>query len=146
MPNIASVLKAEIARLARKEVRSQIEATKNAAAQHRHHIAELRRQVSTMQRQLASLQKAAGKTRSAVTPQTPDKAIRFSAKGLRSHRQRLGLSAEDYGRLVGVSAQSIYNWEREAATPRAAQKARLASLRSIGARAARAHLEKLDGE
>ena len=142
MPNIASVLKAEIARLARKEVRSEIEATRNAAAQHRRHIAELRRQIAALQRQVASLDKGSRTS----TPPAVEKARRFSAKGLRSHRQRLGLSAEDYGRLVGVSAQSIYNWEREVATPREAQKAKLSALRAVGARAARAHHERRDGE
>jgi hypothetical protein len=38
--------------------------------------------------------------------------VRFVADGLKSQRSRLGLSAADYGRLVGVSAQSVYNWNK----------------------------------
>jgi DNA-binding transcriptional regulator YiaG len=143
MPNIGAVLKAEITRLSRKEVKSQIEATKNAAVQHRRFIAELRREVARLQKQVAALQK----TRAASAPETrATTPSRFSAKGLRSHRQRLGLSAEDYGRLVGVSAQSIYNWERQAAAPRESQKTKLAALRRVGSRAARAYLERLDSQ
>jgi len=66
--------------------------------------------------------------------------FRFVAKGLRSQRARLGLSADEYAKLVGVSAQSIYNWEHGHATPRPAQVAAIARLRSIGKREARAQL------
>jgi DNA-binding transcriptional regulator YiaG len=142
MANIGSLLKAEITRLSRKEVRSLTEATRTASAQHRRYIAALRREVTQLQQQLALLQKRL-KVPSA-SPSAPAKPVRFVAKGLRSHRDRLGLSAEDYGRLIGVSAQSIYNWEREAAQPRQAQKAALATLRGIGSREARARLDQLD--
>ena len=46
MPNIAAVLREEISRLSRKEVRSQVDATKRATTQHRRHIATLKRQVA----------------------------------------------------------------------------------------------------
>jgi transcriptional regulator with XRE-family HTH domain len=65
------------------------------------------------------------------------------ARGLRSHRDRLGLSAEQYGRLAGVSAQTIYSWERGTSTPRARQRASLAEVRGLGKREARARLEAL---
>ena len=45
MPNIASVLKDEILRLARKEVRRELEGLKKASAQYRSDIAALKRQV-----------------------------------------------------------------------------------------------------
>jgi DNA-binding transcriptional regulator YiaG len=143
MPNIGTVLKAEISRLSRKELRAHTESTKHAVAQHRRFIAELRRQLSQLERQVATLQRVA-RPASASSPAPDAKRTRFSAKGLRSHRERLGLSAGDYGRLVGVSAQSIYNWERETAAPREAQKARLAAVRALGSRAARARLEQMD--
>lgn len=50
MPNIATALKAEIARVARKEVRSEINVLKKASTQHRSHIANLRRQVEALQK------------------------------------------------------------------------------------------------
>ena len=42
MPNIAALLKQEITRLARREVRAQVQATKKASTQYRRHIAALR--------------------------------------------------------------------------------------------------------
>lgn len=144
MPNLGAVLKAEITRLSRKEIRSELEATRKSSAQQRSYIAELRRQMAALERQVAVLSRR-GKATSASAPDAvPAKPTRFAAKGLRSNRERLGLSATDYGRLVGVSAQSIYNWESEATEPREAQKAKLATLRGIGAREARDRLSELD--
>lgn len=52
---------------------------------------------------------------------------------------------EDLGKLLGVSAQSIYNWEAEKARPRAEQIAKLAVLRGLGKRGIAAQLTQLVG-
>lgn len=70
------------------------------------------------------------------------KPIRFVAKGLRSMRQKLGLSAAELASLIGVSEQSVYNWEQKKATPRREQVAAIVGLRGIGKKEARARLEK----
>ena len=143
MPNIATVLREEISRLSRKEIRSQLYATKKATTQHRRHIAALKRQIAQLGRQVASLARNVLHTPQAVSPASTATRPRFVAKGLRSQRKRLGLSATDYGKLVGVSAQSIYNWERELASPRTEQLSRLAALRGIGKRKAAERLKQL---
>jgi len=136
MPNIGAMLKQEITRLARREIRAQTQATKKASNQYRRHIAALRRQVATLERQLALVRRRVGTAAPAAASGESAQKIRFVAKGLKSQRARLGLSAADYGRLVGVSAQSIYNWEQGHATPRAGQLAVLAARRGIGKREA----------
>src|SRR2546423_5357422 len=73
------------------------------------------------------------------------KPARFSAKGLQAQRSRIGLSPTDFGKLLGVSAQSIYNWESEKARPRPEQIAKLVALRSLGKREVAVRLEKLNG-
>jgi DNA-binding transcriptional regulator YiaG len=139
MPNIGAVLKQEIARLSRKEVRGQVTTTKKASAQHRRDIAALKRQVAALAKQVAMLAKRP-RTVEAAGLADDGQRSRFSAKGLKSHRAKLGLSAGDYGKLVGVSAQSVYNWEAGKASPRAGQRAQLAALRSLGKREAHARL------
>jgi DNA-binding XRE family transcriptional regulator len=64
---------------------------------------------------------------------------------LRSHRERLGLSADALAKLVGVSTQSIYNWEHGVTRPRQAQLTMLATLRRLGKRDVRTRLERLEG-
>ena len=55
---------------------------------------------------------------------------------MKAQRSRLGLSAADYGKLVGVSGLTIYNWEHGKARPRKAQLAALVTVRGVGKREA----------
>ena len=144
MPNIGALLKQEISRLSRREVRSQTTTTRKASAQYRRHIATLKRQVAKLERQVALLTAKVLDARTAAAPDSEGKRIRFVPKGLRAQRERLGLSAADYAKLVGVSSQSIYNWEHGAASPRPEQLATLAALRGMSKREATARLEQAE--
>ena len=143
MPNIGAVLREEITRLSRKESRSERDSTKKATAQHRRNIAELKRQVAQLERQVALLSRKVLTSVPAVSPNSTAAPVRYSAKGVRSQRNRLGLSANAFGKLLGVSAQSIYNWEQGVANPRGEQLAKLVALRAIGKREATARLEQI---
>jgi DNA-binding XRE family transcriptional regulator len=143
MPNIGNVLKQEIVRLSRRESRSQVDSTRKATIRHRHEIAALKRDMAQLERQVVLLSRKNLGAQAAAAAATNGKTARFSAKGLRVHRERLGLSADDFGKLLGVSAQSIYNWEQEKARPRAELLTKLAALRAIGKRDAQSRLEQL---
>ena len=143
MPNITVVLREEITRLARKEIKNQTEALRKASSEHRKKIAEMRRQVSELKRKIVFLEKQVPKKIEPKAGEDDTGNFRFTARGLRSNRKRLGLSASDYGKLVGVTGQSVYKWEQEATRPRAQQIAALAVLRRMGKKEALARLEKL---
>lgn len=143
MPNIGSVLKIEIARVARKEVRGETQQLKKHAAQYRTEIAALKKRLADLERQLKRQSKA---TRSAPTGDQSEemgKALRFSASGLAKQRKRLALSAREVGALLGVSALSIYKWEAGKVRPRTKQLEAIASLRTLGKREAAARLDAL---
>jgi DNA-binding transcriptional regulator YiaG len=145
MPNIAAVFKEEIVRLARKEIRRQTNVLRKASAQYRKDIAEMKRRVSALQRRVSPLEKQVLMDVPPRVAEVDARRVRFTAQGLRSQRQRSGLSAGDYGKLIGVTDQTIYNWEHETARPRKQQVALIASLRHMGTREARARLEQLAG-
>ena len=132
MPNIATVLKDEISRIARKEMRAEIAPLKKAVNAVRVDVAALKRRSHVMEQELRRLRKAGPKVASVDPNEPSSRAQRFSAKGLASQRQRLKLSADDCGALVGVSGQSIYNWESGTARPRAEHLAAIATLRAMG--------------
>lgn len=136
MPNIGSVLKVEITRLARKEIKAQVDALKKANVGYRRDIAELKRQVASLERAVKNI----GKQKPKASQEGEVAATRFSAKGLKSMRKRLGLSAADFGKLAGASAQSIYSWEAGKTVPRKSQQSALAGLRGIGKKEAKARL------
>ena len=140
MPNIAGVLKEEICRLAKKEIKAQVGPTKQAVARYRSDIATLKRQLGQQERELKLLKKQQGQPQA---DEEPLESIRFSARSVKAQRSRLGLSAADYGKLVGVSGLTIYNWESEKARPRKAQLAALVAVRGIGKREALQKLAEL---
>ncbi len=142
MANLAVVLKDEIRRLARKELKSHLGTTRQAVGRYRREIAELKRQLQAQAKKIARLERRGGQT-SDEQPAVDmaDEAIRFSAKSVRSQRRRLGLSAADYGKLIGVSGLTIYNWEQGKTRPRQSQLAALVAARGIGKREALARLQ-----
>lgn len=146
MSSFASAVKVEIQRVARKEIREHLTLVRKATIKHRHEIASLKRSIRALEQKNRSLRRA-----EPARPEYPDNgataspttARRFDASGLRSLRERLDLSAPEFGRLIGVSSQSIYNWEQEKARPRAAQLEAISRARALGKRKARVMLDEL---
>jgi len=137
MPTLAKLLKEEIVRLSRKEARTQIEPLRKASAAHRRQIAALKRTVAQLQREAAALGRA---SRKATPTREAQGSTRFVAKGLRTLRERLGLSLGQLGLLAGVSGQTIRNWESKKSAPGEEHRAVLFGLRTIGKREAAARL------
>ena len=141
MPNIATLLKNEISRVARKEQRGESLALRKSVSNHRSEIAALKRRVQALEQQLRRLARGGPRTAAAADDEgSAAPAIRYSAKSLASQRRRLGLSAADCGVLVGATAQSIYNWEAGKVRPRARHLAAIAALRTLGGQDAKAHV------
>ncbi len=141
MPNIATVLKQEITRLARKEAKTHVEPLRKANAQYRRDIAELKRQLQAMKKRVDYLDARERKRLKEPVSVSTAGAPRFSPAWLNAHRDKLGLAAADYAELVGVSPQTIYNWEHGRSKPKAKQLAALAAIRGIGKREALRRLE-----
>ena len=147
MPNIASVLKEEVARVARKELRGETQRLKKASTVYRSAIAALKRRVAALEKQLARVEKKGVKALAAApAADEGGPRMRFSAQGVQALRKRLGLSAPQLAALLAVSAQTIYNWEANKARPRVRQLAAMASLRSLGKRGAAAKLVEVEGK
>ena len=146
MPNIASLLKSEIARVARKEVRGETVHLKKAVSAYRSEIAALKRRAQALEQQLRRLSKRSTKAEPLANghdDEADGQPFRFSAKGLASHRKRLGLSAHDCGLLLGASGQSIYKWEEGEVRPRAKHMPAISALRHMGKKEAAARLAEL---
>ena len=162
MANLASTLKEEISRIASREIRQQTAGTAKAVTRLEREIAALNRRLDALQDKPSSPPKegapkqTAGKKKTGKTaatkkqttkaaPASDKQSLRssFSAAALKAHRERLGLSADNYGRLIGVSGLSIYNWEQEKARPREGSIEALMTIKRIGKREAAKRLEAL---
>ena len=147
MPNIATVIKAEITRLARKEVREGSDGLKKTVATQRAEIASLKRRLQELEGVVKKLAKGSsavasrpGAPVSSESGKSNGTGLRFRAKGMAANRKRLGLSAADFCLLVGATGQSVYAWESGKAKPRPEALAAIASLRGIGKLEAEAKL------
>ena len=142
--SFATVLKSEITRVANREIRAETQSLKKTAAQNRSSMAELKRRVLALERVVKQLTRNAADVAANSAPADSDittPQVRFSASRLAAHRRRLALSANDFGRLMGVSAQSIYKWENGVVRPRAGQLQALASVRGLSKQQAKARLD-----
>jgi DNA-binding transcriptional regulator YiaG len=147
MPNVATVLKEEITRLARKEAKAAVAPVRKPSVRLRKDAADLKRRVALLEKETKRLQVLLANleaTQPATAPEAEKKGW-ISGKGIKSLRRKLGLSQAELAALVGVSNNTIYLWERNSGmlTLRKATKATLFSVRGIGARAARQRLEEM---
>ncbi len=144
MANIAALLKQEITRIVRKELKSETELLKKANARYRSEIAELKRRIAFIERQLKAVERQSSKLAPTTTmAQEPDGKIRFRADGLKKHRERLGLSAPALASILDVSPQTIYNWEAATSRPNKDQVIKIAILRKMGKREVQQRLAQM---
>lgn len=144
MPNLSAIFKSEVTRLSKKVVKENLDPLHKSLAVQRRQIAELKKQTDFLAKELKRARRVAASEESAASTESKSAGQRFQARGLRSLRAKLGLSAEEFGRLAGVSGQSIYNWESGKTLPRQSQLAGLAALRGIGKREANKRLATAD--
>ena len=141
MPNIASVLKVEMLRLAGKVVRSALKPLKSEKMALKRAVRDLRKRILRLEKDNELLLAEQKRYRKLVVSAIPADAlnIRVTAKGMCSLRRRLGLTQVEFARLLGVTSQTIWMWERKQGSLRVKDetKKRIYAIRDIGAREAR---------
>ena len=140
MSNIAIAFKHEITRLARKEVRNQIRSLHKTSARLRKDAAALKRQNKKLQAELARLARQLGKGSAVPPAEAAAPNPRFSVRSVKSQRKRLGISAADFGKLIGVTAHTVYAWEHGRVKPGRTKLAGLADIRKLGKTAVKERL------
>ena len=148
MSNVITALKAEISRIARKEVKAAIAPIRKPANTTRLTLADLKRRVSALEQENKRLAALLSKVPQPEPAEEPAKAKGWiSGKGILSLRRKLGLSQEAFAQLVGVSPNAVYQWEHKSGTLRLHEKTRAAmmAVRGLGAREAKAKLAGMAG-
>lgn len=150
MTTFASTLKKEIARVARKELREDLDGLRKAAAAFRHDIATLKRELRSTQAQLRAASQASQKAlqkmkqaapapagavaKAEAAPRRGGRRATFSAERFKAQRERLGLTQKDMAAYLGTSTLSVWKWESGQVTPRARHLPAILALRTQGKR------------
>ncbi|MGD1149507.1 MAG: hypothetical protein ABR961_16345 [Thermoanaerobaculaceae bacterium] len=149
MPNIAKVLKDEVSRIARRETNKTLASVSRPTVGLRRTAADLKRRVAQLEKELRSLRKTINGLAKAHPPSAAETAdnARITAKGIRSLRRRLRLSGQEFARLLGITPQVIYGWEKASGRlrMRGTTRAAILAIRDIGVREARKKLEGMKG-
>jgi DNA-binding transcriptional regulator YiaG len=137
MSTLINSLKLEIARVARKEFKEELQALRKVTTSHRSEIAALKRQVKSLATALKAVSKTS-KASSKKSPATVESAavpgIRYSAERLAALRNKFGITQTQMASLLGVSYLSVHKWEAGGAQPRAAQLQKIALASKMGKR------------
>lgn len=133
MSKLDVVLREEIRRVVRRELKASL--TPLAASNKR-----LRQEVRLLRDELASRamqdkrEKRAERVQNAVAAGTGTARPRWNGPALRTWREKYGLSGVKIAALLGVSSQTLYNWEQGKSKPDDAAITAVAGLRALGKR------------
>ena len=131
MPNIAQILKNEILRLSRKEVKTATEHLTDTLKELKHQNALLKKEIAGLKEQLASVTDSGRPdTKASAGAQLRKERKRLGASGIRKLRIRLGLSRQEMALLLEVNPNSVFLWEQGKNKPCSATRNRIIELRS----------------
>jgi DNA-binding transcriptional regulator YiaG len=140
MPNLATVLKEEILRLARKETRTAMKELQQTLRLERQQVRELRTELKVQGKELVSLRKAL-ESRAMAAPaaskvssaRVPAKATGWRKDSVRTTRAKHGLSQQAMAKLLGVGLNTVWLWEKGRNNPRTKQQMAILELRELSA-------------
>ena len=136
MPSIATLLREEISKIARKEVQDQVSELKQTVREQREAIARLEKQIGPAKAKAATkppAAKPAAKVRKASAGDKR-KQLRIAPNTIKKHRKRLKLSQAELGQLLNVSTNTVLRWEAGTSKPRSKHLPGLDQLRTISKR------------
>ncbi len=135
MGTLETVLKDEIARLARKEAKKLQEKPKQDIRRLKDRVASLQKEVAALQDELAREQ---SKRRMAKAqrdlPEDAADQVRMTPGLIKKLRKRLNISQPQLAVLLDVSKAAVGFWESGKSQPRPEMKVQLAALRNLGRR------------
>jgi DNA-binding transcriptional regulator YiaG len=137
------MIKSEIVRLAKREIRKIARPLSRDVRSMRSTVSQLRKTVLALQR-LTARQESESRKEKVLLEAAPEevKKSRFSPRLIHTLRKRLGITQKEMATLTGVTVGAIYQWEQGMFEPRGQKKGMLVALRKLGRREVRKLLEE----
>ena len=135
MGKFEGIIKSEIVRLAKREIRKTLVPLGRDVRLLKSTVSQLRKAVLLLERLMAQQQKELGK-RKVPLEATPEevKKSRFSPRLIRSLRKSLGISQKELAILSGVTVGAVHMWESGRFRPKDEKKSLMVGLRKLGRR------------
>ena len=147
MGKVETIIKSEIVRLARREMRKNALPLGREVRSLKSKVSQLRKTVLGLQRLAARQGKEMGKEKVHLGAAPEEvKVSRFSPRLIRSLRKRLGVTQKELATLANVTVGAIYQWEKGIFDPRGEKKGILVALRKLGRREVKAILKEKSAE
>jgi DNA-binding transcriptional regulator YiaG len=143
MGKLEGMIKSEIVRLAKREIRKIARPLSRDVRSMRSTVSQLRKTVLALQR-LTARQESESRKEKVLLEAAPEevKKSRFSPRLIHTLRKRLGITQKEMATLTGVTVGAIYQWEQGIFEPRGQKKGMLVALRKLGRREVRKLLEE----
>ena len=143
MGKLEGMIKSEIVRLAKREIRKIARPLSRDIRSMRSTVSQLRKTVLALQR-LTARQESESRKEKVLLEAAPEevKKSRFSPRLIHTLRKRLGITQKEMATLTGVTVGAIYQWEQGMFEPRGQKKGMLVALRKLGRREVRKLLEE----
>ncbi len=139
MNTFSNAFRAEVVRMARKELKPELQGMRKAITGHRSEIAALKREVKSLTSQLKTAQRQAktvGTDAPADPPKVSKRAARedfvFAPEMLTQMRNALSATQLQMAALLAVSPLTYSRWEKGQAQPRTKQLAKIEELVNMG--------------
>jgi DNA-binding transcriptional regulator YiaG len=141
MPKIEGVIKSEIIRLTKRELRSAFLSLKREVRQMSIKLSGLAKGIASLNRVAKGLRLEKARPKLEATPEEV-KASRLMPDRISRLRRKLGLSQRELGILIGSSVGAILSWEKGKFKPGGEKKAALVALRKLRKREVRKLLQE----
>ena len=145
MAKIESIIKSEIQRLAKHEVRSVYRPLRKEVWGMKLKLSNLIKNFAVLDRLAKGISKA--KSTELKLAASPDevKASRLTPERIAGLRKKLGISQRELGLLVGATTGAVLSWEKGKFKPQGEKKAALVALRKVRKRDVRKMLAEKAG-
>ena len=139
MNTFSNAFRAEVVRMARKELKPELQGMRKVITSHRSEIAALKREVKSLTSQLKVTQrktKVVSDAAPADQPKVSKRAAReefvFAPGMLTQMRTALGATQNEMAALLAVTPLSYSRWEKGLAQPRTKQLAKIEEVARLG--------------
>jgi DNA-binding transcriptional regulator YiaG len=145
MTTFSDAFRAEVLRVARKEIKAELGGLRQTVKAQRTEIGALKREVKALTSAVKALHKGTVRQSNSEKSDSLDAArptnrrgrsFKFNPQALISKRKHLGISQHAMATLLEASSLSVYKWESGKVIPRAAQLERIRAVLKMGKREA----------